>query len=142
VDDQHAERGGDAGQLRAAVDLGVIHIEAHRHAAGGHRLAQAVQAGIEALAGIELSVRDEPAGVVEDGVQQRLHLASAGAPHVGAVEHVRLPDLVAVLGFELLVCRRGEQLAFRQAALFKEAVEGGGGDAGAILARGQRQLAQ
>jgi hypothetical protein len=36
-------------------------------------LAQAVQANVQTFAGIELGVRDEPAGVIEDGMQQGLH---------------------------------------------------------------------
>ena len=74
-------------------------------------------------------------------MQQSLHLAAAGALDIGAVEHVRLPDLVAVFGFELLVCRWSKQLTFRKAALFEEAVEGGGGDAGGVLACRQSQFA-
>ena len=128
VHDENADGGGDARQLRAAIDLGVIHVETHGQAAGGDGLAQAVQAGIQALAGIELGVRDEPAGIVEGGMQEGLHLAAAGALDVGAIEHVGLPDLVAVFGFELLVRRRGEQLPFGEAALFEEAIQGGGGD--------------
>ena len=135
VHDEHADGGGDARQLRAAIDLGVVHVEPHRHAAGGDGLAQTIQAGIQSLAGIELGVRDEAAGIIQDGMQEGLHLAAAGALDVGAEEHVRLPDLVAVFGFELLVRRRSEQLAFRKAALFEEAVEGGGGDAGACSGR-------
>ena len=41
------------------------------------------------------------------------------------LEHVRLPDLIAVFGLELFVGRRSEQLAFRKAALLEEVVEGG-----------------
>ena len=44
VNDQHADGGGDARQLRAAIDLGVVHVETDGHAAGGDGLAQAVQA--------------------------------------------------------------------------------------------------
>jgi len=51
-----------------------------------------------------------------------------------------LPDLVAVFGFELLVRLRSEQLTFRKAALFEEAVQGGGGDSGCVLARRDGQL--
>ena len=111
-----------------AIDLGVVHVEADGHAAGGDGLAQAIQAGIQALAGIELGVRDEPAGVIERGVQEGLHLAAAGPLDVGAEEHVGLPDLIAVFGFELLVRRGSEQLPFREAALFEEAIQRGGGD--------------
>ena len=110
-----------------AIDLGVVHVEPDGQAAGGDGLAQAIQAGIQSLAGIELGVRDEPAGIVEDGVQKGLHLAAAGALDVGAEEHVGLPDLIAVFGFELLVRRGSEQLAFGEAALFEEAIQRGGG---------------
>ena len=112
VHDQDADGSGDARQLRAAIDLGVIHVEADGQATGGDGLAQAVQAGIQALAGIELGVRDEPAGIVESGVQEGLYLAAAGALDLGAEEHVGLPDLIAVFGFELFVRRWSEQLAF------------------------------
>src|SRR6202035_3491271 len=96
-------------------------------AAGGDGLAQTVQAGIQALAGVELGVRDEPTGIVESGVQVGLYLAAAGALDVGAEEHVGLPDLVAVFGFELLVRRRSEELLFRETALFEKTVQGRGG---------------
>src|SRR5271165_6971209 len=79
VHDQSAERGGNAGQLLRAIDLGVIDIEPHRHAAGGDGLAQTIEAGIQSLAGIELGMRDEAAGVIQGGVQKCLHLAAAGA---------------------------------------------------------------
>ena len=103
VHDQSAERGGDAGQLLRAIDLGVVDVEPHGHAAGGDGLAQTIEAGIESLAGIELGMRDEAAGVIQGGVQKGLHLAAAGALDVGAEQHVGLPDLIAGLGFELLV---------------------------------------
>ena len=122
MDDEHADGGRDPRQLRAAVDLGVIHIQPHRDTAGRDGLAQAVQADVQALAGIELGVRDEPAGVIEDGMQQSLHLAAAGTLDIGAIEHVRLPDLIGVFGFELLVRRGSEQLAFSEAALFEETI--------------------
>jgi hypothetical protein len=41
-------------------------------------------------------------------MQQRLHFAAAGTLHIRTIEHVRLPDLVAVFGFELLVRRWSE----------------------------------
>jgi hypothetical protein len=85
-------------------------------------------------------MRDEPAGVVEDGMRQSLHLAAARALDIGAIEHVRLPDLVAVFGFELLVGRRSEQLTFGEAALFKKPIHGGSGDSGRVLARRHGQL--
>ncbi len=131
--DEDTEGGGDAGQLLGAIDLGVIHVEPHGHAAGGDGLAQTIQAGIQSLVGIELGVRDEAAGVVEDGVQEDLHLAAAGALDIGTEEHVGLPDLVAELGFELLVRGwRSEQLPFGEAALLEEAIERGSGMAGSF----------
>ena len=68
MDDERADRCRDPGQLRAAVDLGVIHIQPDRDTAGRDGLAQAVQANVQTFAGIELGVRDEPAGVIEDGM--------------------------------------------------------------------------
>ena len=94
-----------------AIDLGVVDVEPDRHAAGGDGLAQTIERGIESLAGIKLGVRDEAAGVIESGVQEGLHLAAARALDVGAEEHVGLPDLVAVFGFELLVRRRERAVA-------------------------------
>jgi len=79
VHDEDADGGGDAGQLRGAVDLGVVHVETCGNAAGGNGLAQAVQEGIQALVGIELSMRDEAAGIIERGLQKDLLLASARA---------------------------------------------------------------
>ena len=58
----------------------------------------------------------------QDGMQQSLHLAAAGTLDIGAIEHVRLPDLIGVFGFELLVRRGSEQLAFSEAALFEETI--------------------
>ena len=75
--DEDADGSGDAGQLRGAVDLGVVHVEAGGDAAGGDGLAQAVQKGVESLVGIELGVRDEAAGVVERGLEEDLLLAAA-----------------------------------------------------------------
>ena len=87
-------------------------------------MTQTIQAGIQALAVVELGVRDEPAGVIQDGMQHGLHLAAARAPHIRTIEHVRLPDLVAVLGFELLAGLGSEQLLFRKAALLQETIQG------------------
>ncbi len=109
--------------MLTTIDLGVVHVEAHRQATGGDGLAQTVQAGIQSLAGIELGMRDEPAGIVESCVQVDLRLAAAGALHVRAVEHIGLPDLVAVFGLELFVRGRSQQLLFREAALLEEAIQ-------------------
>src|SRR5580658_2850644 len=91
VHDEDADGSGDAGQLRGAVNLGVVHVEASGDAAGGDGLAQAVQKGVESLVGIELGVRDEAASVVERGLKEDLHLASAGPFNPRAEEHVGLP---------------------------------------------------
>ena len=106
--DEDAHRGGDARQLLAAINLGVVQVEAHRQAAGGDGLAQAIQKGIQSLVGIELRMRNESAGIIQGGVQEGLHLAAAGALDVRPTEHVGLPDLVAQFGFELLVRRWSE----------------------------------
>jgi len=45
-------------------------------------------------------------------------------------QHVGLPNLIAEFGLKLLVRRWGEQLLFRQAALFEETVECGSGERG------------
>jgi hypothetical protein len=71
-------------------------------------LAQAVQAGIQTLAAVELGMRDEAASIIEDGMQQGLHLAAARTLDVRTIEHVRLPDQIAVFGFELLMRRWSE----------------------------------
>jgi hypothetical protein len=92
--------------LWTAVHFGVIDLEANGEAAGGDGLAKTVQEGVQALVGVELGVGDEAAGIIQNGVPESLPLAAAGALDVRAVEHVRLPDLVGVLGFEFLV-RRG-----------------------------------
>lgn len=69
MDNERADGCGDPRQLRAAVDLAVIHIEPPRYATSCDRLAEAIQTGIQTLAGIELGVRNEPAGVIQDGMQ-------------------------------------------------------------------------
>jgi hypothetical protein len=56
---QDADGSGDAGQLRRAVDLGVIQVEARGQTARGDGLAEAVEEGIQALVGIELRMGDE-----------------------------------------------------------------------------------
>jgi hypothetical protein len=144
VHDEDADGGGDAGQLRRAVDLGVVHVETSGDAAGGDGLAQAVQEGIQSLVGIELGVRDEAAGVVERGLQEDLLLAAARASDPGAEEHVGLPDLIGKLGFVLFV-RGGfveQQLAFGEAAGAQEAIERGSRQAGLVPLVGHGQLAQ
>src|SRR6184192_380007 len=67
---------------------------------------------------------NEPAGVIESGVKKGLHAAATlHPPDPRAEQHVGLPDLIAEFGLKLLVRRWGEQLLFRKAALFEEAVE-------------------
>ena len=144
MDDENADGGGDAGQLRRAVDLGVVHVETGGDAAGSDGLAQAVQKGVESLVGIELGVRDEAAGIVERGLQEDLLLAAARPSDPGAEQHVALPDLIGKLGFVLFV-RGGfveQQLAFGEAAGAQEAIERGSRQAGLVLLVGHGQLAQ
>ena len=76
-----------------------------------------------------VALRDEAAGVIQCGVQEGLHLAATRALDVGPEQHVGLPDLIAGLGFELLVRGRDQQLPFGETVLFEEAVERGGGHA-------------
>ena len=130
--DEDADGSGDAGQLRGAVDLGVVHVEASGEAAGGDGLAQAVEKSVQSLIEIELGVRDEAAGVVECGLQEDLLLAAAGACDPGAEEHVGLPDLIGKLCFVLFVGGGfvEQELTFGEAAGAQEAIERGGRKAG------------
>src|SRR4051812_4872925 len=123
MNDERAERSGNAGQLRRAVHLRVIDVKANRDASCGQGLAQTIERGVESLAGIELGVRDEAARVIERGVEKHLSPAAACALNPGTEEHVGLPDLITEFGFELLMSLRREQLLFRQTALFEKAVE-------------------
>src|SRR5215470_1549693 len=82
VDDEHAHRCRDPRQLRATIDLGVIHVKPDGDATSSGGLAEAVQAGIQALACVKLRVRDESAGVIQNGMQQRLYFAAARALHI------------------------------------------------------------
>jgi hypothetical protein len=79
-------------------------------------------------------VWDEPAGVIERGVKKDLSTTAAGAQDPGAEEHVGLPDLVAELGLELLVCLGSQELPFRQAALFEKAIESRRGNRRLVVA--------
>jgi len=65
---------------------------------------------------------NEPAGVIESSVKQDLHAAAIQPPNPGAKQHVGLPDLITEFSFKLLVRRWCEQLPFREAALFEEAI--------------------
>ena len=132
--DEDADRGGNACQLWTAIHFGVIDIEANGEAAGGDGLTETVQEGVQSLVGVELGVRDEAAGVIQDGVQEGLPLTAPGALDVRAVEHVRLPDLIRVLSFEFFVCRGREQLALGEATLLEEAIEGGSRQTGRAVA--------
>ena len=79
VHDEDADGGGYACQLRGAIDLGVVHVEAGGNAAGSDGLAQAVEKGVQPLVGIELGVRDEAAGIVECGLEEDLLFTAARA---------------------------------------------------------------
>ena len=142
MNDEDSERSGDARQLRTTEDFGVIHVEAHRQAASGDGLTKTVQERVQSLIGVKLGMGDEAAGVIQGGVEEGLPLASARALDVGAVEHVRLPDLVGMLGFELFVSRRCEQLTLGEAALLEEAIKGGGGEGGLVLAGDESEFPQ
>ena len=100
----------------------------------GDGLAQTIQASVQPLAGIELGVRNEAAGIIEDGVEEDLEFAAAGALNIGAKQHVGLPDLIAGLGFELLVRGWDQQLPLGETALFEEAIQRGGRHAGSVAA--------
>jgi hypothetical protein len=54
------------------------------HATSSDGLTQVVQASVQPLARIKLSVRNQPARTIQDGMQQRLHFAAAGPLHVRA----------------------------------------------------------
>ena len=112
VHDQSAEGGGNARQLRRAINLSIVHVQAKGYSAGGDGVAQTVERGIQSLAGIKLGMGNESAGVIESGVQKDLHAAAIQPPDPGAKQHVCLPDLIAEFGLKLLVRRRGEQLFF------------------------------
>jgi len=77
MNDEDADGGGDARQLRRAVDLGVVQVEARGNSARRDGLPQAIEKRIEPLIEIELRARDETAGVVERGLQEHLLLTSA-----------------------------------------------------------------
>src|SRR5580704_11975320 len=144
VHDEDTDGSGDAGQLRGAVNLGVVHVEASGNAAGGDGLAQAVEKSVQSLIEVELRVRDEPAGVVKCGLQEDLLLASARASNPGSEEHVGLPDLIGELGFVLLVGGGlvEQELTFGEASGAQETIERGGRKAGLMSFAGGGQLAQ
>lgn len=55
VNDQDANGCGNARQLGAAIDLGIVHIEMNGYAARGDRLPQAIEESIQPLLGIKRS---------------------------------------------------------------------------------------
>ena len=142
--DEDADGGGDAGQLRGAVDLGVVHVEARGDAPGRDGLAQAVQKSIQSLVGIELGVRDEAAGIVQRGLEKDLLLAAPGPFNPGAEQHIGLPDLIGELRFVLLVGGGfvEQQLALGEPADAQKTIERGSRQTGLVRLVGQRQLAQ
>src|SRR6516225_8926023 len=86
-------------------------------------------------------MRNEPAGVIEGGVKKGLHAAAIlHPPDPRAEQHVALPDLIAEFGFKLLVRLGCEQLLFRQAVLFEEAIERGSRDRRRLLTGRQGQF--
>ena len=125
-----------------AIDLRIIDVQANGYTTAGHGVAQTIQRGIESLAGIKLRMRDEAAGVIERGVEENLHASAIGAPNPGAEQHIGLPDQVAELGFKLLVGLGRQQLPFREAALFEEAVQSRGGYRRFVFTGRQSHFAQ
>src|SRR5438270_678908 len=128
VCDHHADGGGNARQLGAAKLLRVVHIKAHGDATRGNRLSQAIEESMQSLFSIKLSMGDQPAGVVQDGIQEGLHPSATGALNVRPEQKVGLPDLVTKLRFELLAGSRSQQLPRGEATLLEKAVQGGTGN--------------
>ena len=70
LNDKDSDGGGDARQLRRAVDLGVVHwrkslkriIKASGNTSRGDGLAQTIEKRIQPLVGIELGMRNQAAG--------------------------------------------------------------------------------
>jgi hypothetical protein len=62
-------------------------------------------------------MRDQAAGIIQDGIQEGLPFAAAGVLDVGAKQHVRLPDLITKFSFKLLSPGRSQQLPFGEAVL-------------------------
>ena len=56
--DQDSDRSANALELPGAIDLAVIDIQPHRHAARRDGLAQTVEQTLQALIGVKLAVRD------------------------------------------------------------------------------------
>src|SRR5688500_9788732 len=108
--DQNTDRSGDALQLAPGIDLSVSDMAADRNAAGGNGLAQAMEQTFQSLFGIELGMRDQTAGIVENAAEKTLALAAANPLNVGAEHDIRLPDLIGVFRFELLEAGFTQQL--------------------------------
>jgi hypothetical protein len=123
--------GGDASQLRGAVNLGVVQIETSRDATSGDGLAQTIEKRIKTLVGIVLCKRNETAGVVERSLEKDLTHAAIGARDPESIQHVGLSDLIDQKGFVLLVGGGGfvaKQLVCGESFGFQEAVESGSRD--------------
>src|SRR5260370_34673023 len=112
VHNQSAEGGGNARQLRRAINLSIVHVETNGYSAGRDGVAQTVERGIESLAGIKLGMGNESAGVIERGVQKDLQAAAiVHPPRQGAQQHGGMPNLVADVGPKLRwVWRDGERV--------------------------------
>src|SRR6266487_1031008 len=123
MNNEDANRGGNAGELRRAVHLRVVDVESGWYTTRSDGLAQTIERRIESLTGIKLGVRNKAAGIIERGVEKDLPASAATALYPGTEQHVGLPDLIAALGFELLMGLGCEQLFLRQAALLEESVE-------------------
>ena len=126
--DQHADRCRNPRQLHATKNFGVIDVETNGYATRRDRLSQAIEESIQSLLGIKLGMRDQPAGSVQDGIQEGLHPSAAGALDVGPEQQVGLPDLVTKLRFELLASCWSQQLPRGETALLEKAVQGGRGN--------------
>ena len=128
MSDEDANGGSNARQLGTAENLGIVHVQAGANPTCRHGLPQAIQKRIEALVRVKLGMREETAGIIENGIQEDLHAPATGALDVGPEQHVGLPDLITPLRFELLVRGCRQQLRSGQAALVEEAIQSGGGD--------------
>src|SRR5580700_2931284 len=142
MSDEDADGGSNARQLGTAENLGIVHVQAGANPTCSHGLPQAIQKRIEPLVRGKLSVREETAGIIENGIQKDLHAPATRALDVGPEQHVGLPDLITPLCFELLVRRCRQQLTGGQTALFEKAIQSGGGNRGGAGAGHQRQFAQ
>jgi len=126
MNDKDSQRGGNAGQLVGAIHLGIVNVEPDGNTASSNGLAEAVEQGIESLAGIELGMGNQPAGIIQYGIEEALKPSPFGSVDVGPEHHIGLPDLVGKLGLELLVSGgfRTKQLLLGEAASFDESIQG------------------